>query len=84
MLIITRKVGEEIVLDGEIRIFIKEVKGKQVRIGVEAPPSVAIHRGEIYQQVADENARAAVTDVTLAQKAAKDLRLIFSKDNRES
>lgn len=84
MLIITRKVGEEIVLDGEIRIFIKEVKGKQVRIGVEAPPTVAIHRGEIYREVADENARAAVTDVTLARKAAEDLRIILGKDDRQS
>lgn len=80
MLIITRKAGEEIVLDGEIRIVIKEIRGKQVRIGVDAPPAVAVHRGEIYQQVADENARAAVSDVTRAQEAAKDLRIRFSED----
>lgn len=84
MLIITRKVGEEIVLDGEIRIVIKEIKGKQVRIGVDAPPAVAVHRGEIYRQVADENARAAVTDVTRAQEAAKDLRIRFSEDKEGS
>ena len=84
MLVITRKVGEEIVLDGGIRIVVKEVRGKQVRIGVDAPPTVAVHRAEIYQQVADANARAAVNDITRAQEAAKHLRVRFSKDeNRE-
>lgn len=84
MLIITRRVGEEIVLEGEIRIVVKEIKGKQVRIGIDAPPAVAVHRGEIYHQVADENARAAVSDVTRAQEAAKDLRIRFDKGKPES
>ncbi len=84
MLIITRRVGEEIVLEGEIRIVVKEIKGKQVRIGVDAPAAVAVHRAEIYHQVADENARAAVSDVTRAQEAAKDLRIRFDKGKLES
>ncbi|MDX1763399.1 MAG: carbon storage regulator CsrA [bacterium] len=80
MLVITRKVGEEIVLDGEVRIVIKEVKGKQVRIGVDAPPTVAVHRGEIYSQVAEANARAAVNDISRALEAAKHLRIRFTED----
>ncbi|MEK6777435.1 MAG: carbon storage regulator [bacterium] len=51
MLVLTRKLGEEIFIDDEIRIVIKEIKGKQVRVGIEAHSSVSVHRGEIYVTV---------------------------------
>lgn len=70
MLVLTRKLGEEIFIDDEIRIVIKEIKGKQVRVGIEAHSSVSVHRGEIYHQIEEENRRAALPDLVMAGEAA--------------
>lgn len=59
MLVLTRKIGETIVIDDDVRITVVQVKGKQVRIGVDAPKETKIHREEIYQAIQDEN-RAAM------------------------
>jgi carbon storage regulator len=50
MLVLTRKIGELIVIGDDIKIKIVEIKGKQVRIGIEAPRTVAVNREEIYKQ----------------------------------
>lgn len=56
MLVLTRSVGERLIInDGEIKISILEVKGNQVRIGIDAPRNVAIHREEIFNRIQDEN-----------------------------
>lgn len=55
MLILTRRVGESIVIgDMEVTITVLSVKGNQVRVGVNAVPSIAIHREEIYQRIKHE------------------------------
>jgi len=51
MLVLTRKVGEEIVIDGHIRVTVLAVQGGRVRIGVTAPPEVRIDREEVHRQV---------------------------------
>ena len=51
MLILSRRPGEKLRLNDDVIITVLEVKGKQVRIGVEAPADVAIHREEIYQRI---------------------------------
>ena len=52
MLVLTRSVGERLIInDGEIKISILEVKGNQVRIGIDAPRSVSVHREEIFQRI---------------------------------
>ena len=48
MLILTRKLGESIAIGDGIKVTLLEVQGKQVKIGVQAPGNVAIHRQEIY------------------------------------
>jgi carbon storage regulator len=50
MLVLTRKIGESIVIGDDIKIKIIEVKGKQVRLGVDAPRSVQVNREEIHEQ----------------------------------
>jgi carbon storage regulator len=50
MLVLSRRVGEEIVIDGSIRVVIVAVHGNKVRIGVEAPPDVPVDRQEIHER----------------------------------
>ena len=59
MLVLTRKVGESIIIDDEIKILIVQVKGKQVRIGVHAPLKTKIHREEIYSAIQKQNSEAS-------------------------
>lgn len=54
MLILTRRVGETVMVGDEVSITVLGVKGNQVRIGVNAPKSVAVHREEIYQRIKTE------------------------------
>jgi carbon storage regulator len=61
MLILTRRVGEAILLDGGVRIVVLGTDGSGVRLGIEAPPSVGILREEVVQRIAEENVRAGAT-----------------------
>ncbi len=54
MLILTRKVGESLIIGDDVSIIVLGVKGNQVRIGVDAPKSVSVHREEIYNKIQDE------------------------------
>jgi carbon storage regulator len=58
MLILTRKVGEALRVGDDVSLTVLGVKGSQVRIGIDAPREVAVHREEIYQRVVS----AALTD----------------------
>jgi carbon storage regulator len=51
MLILTRRVGESLMIGNEITVTVLAVKGSQVRIGITAPKEVAVHREEIYERV---------------------------------
>ena len=59
MLVLTRKPGESITIGDEIKIYVIEIKGKQVRLGIEAPKKFTIHREEVYIRIQEENKRAA-------------------------
>lgn len=54
MLILTRRVGESVMVGDDITITVLGVKGNQVRIGVNAPKDVAVHREEIYERIQKE------------------------------
>ena len=54
MLILTRRIGETLMVGDEVTITVLGVKGNQVRLGVNAPRDVAVHREEIYQRIQDE------------------------------
>ena len=59
MLILTRKVGECIAIGDQIKVYVVEIRGKQVRLGIEAPTNAPVHREEIYQKILEENRLAA-------------------------
>ena len=59
MLVLTRKSGEGVRIGDGIHVVIVEIKDNQVRLGIEAPRDVSIHRDEVYLKIQDENIRAA-------------------------
>jgi len=57
MLILTRRVGETLMIGNEVTVTVVAVKGNQVRIGINAPKDVAVHREEIYNRVQSDKAQ---------------------------
>ncbi len=61
MLILTRRMGEALMVGDDVTVTILDVKGNQVRIGIDAPKDVAVHREEIYQRIQHERHPARST-----------------------
>lgn len=61
MLILTRKLGESIRIGDEVQVTVLSVQGNSVKIGVNAPRHLSVHRQEIYDRIVDENRRAALS-----------------------
>lgn len=61
MLILTRRVGETLMIGDAVTVTVLGVKGNQVRIGINAPKDVAVHREEIFQRIHKEGSLAAQT-----------------------
>lgn len=61
MLVLTRRAGESIVIGNDIVVTVLEARGDQIRIGIEAPRDVQVHREEVYRQVERENAAAVAS-----------------------
>ena len=62
MLILTRRVGETLMVGDDVTVTVLGVKGNQVRIGINAPKDVAVHREEIYQRIRQEQAEGQTED----------------------
>lgn len=71
MLILTRKLGESITIGADIKLTILDVKGRQVRIGVQAPKQTKVYREELYQLIMEQNRQAASYSTELKDILAK-------------
>lgn len=60
MLILTRKLGESITIGDNIKVTVLGIYGKQVKLGIEAPERVSVHREEIFLRIQDENRHASL------------------------
>ncbi len=74
MLILTRKLGESITIGDDIKVTVLGIYGRQVRLGIDAPLKVVVHREEIYVKIQNENQKASRTikeDLTNVMQALK-------------
>ncbi len=69
MLILSRRAGDSLMIDGGVRIVVLGVEGTSVRLGIDAPADVRVMRGEILKQVERENERARVSLPSRADEA---------------
>lgn len=65
MLVLSRKVGDTIWIGEDVEIIITEVKGDQVKIGIQAPRSIEVIRGELRQDVSDSNTEAVIKNLDI-------------------
>ena len=61
MLVLTRRIGERFYIGDDVRVVVLEVNGNQVRLGIEAPKHIAVHREEIYQRIREEKQGKSVS-----------------------
>lgn len=60
MLVLTRKRDESIIIGDSIKVTVVDVRGDRVKLGIEAPRSIPVHREEIYKEIQEENRRASL------------------------
>lgn len=73
MLVLTRRSGQSIMIGNDVKVTVLEIRNDQVRIGFDAPRRVQVHREEVYEQIARENA-AAIRDVRSTADALRGVR----------
>lgn len=67
MLVLTRKAKESITIGNDVKVTVLEIKGSQVRLGIEAPKSTAVNRTEVYEVILQENINASNAPTDLVQ-----------------
>lgn len=73
MLVLSRRVGESIVIGDDVTVTVLEVRGDVVRVGIQAPRSVAVHREELLRELADSNRASATASAAAVASLAEQL-----------
>ncbi|MGD0058525.1 MAG: carbon storage regulator CsrA [Verrucomicrobiia bacterium] len=68
MLVLTRKVGESVVIDGQVVVSVLRLEGDTIKLGIQAPVEVPVHRQEVYEEIQRTNRQALVYDQRPAPK----------------
>ncbi|NLW03458.1 MAG: carbon storage regulator CsrA [Clostridiaceae bacterium] len=71
MLVLTRKKGQSVMIGHDIEISLIDIQGDQVRLGIKAPKSIAVHRKEIYEEIIRENRLATMNSLAGIAKLKK-------------
>lgn len=79
-MVLTRKRDESIIIGDDIKIIVVDVRGDQVKLGIDAPRHIPVHREEIYKEIQEENRRAALS----AEQDLKALEGLLRKPDREA
>ncbi|MEU7903093.1 carbon storage regulator CsrA [Actinoplanes sp. NPDC049118] len=74
MLVLTRKAGESVIIGDDVVVTVLEARGDVIRIGIEAPRDVQVHREEVYRELQAANREAASPDEAAVQALADSLR----------
>ncbi len=85
MLVLSRKVGDVIAIGDNIKIVVMSIKGKQVKLGIEADKSTIVHREEVYQKIKHENSQAAkssVNNISQAKDLLKETSLVQNDEKK--
>jgi carbon storage regulator len=71
VLILTRKIGEVVTIGDDIKIQVVDVKGRQVRLGIQAPVELSVHREEVFTRIQEQNLVSVATQASDLETAAK-------------
>ncbi|HLC42737.1 MAG TPA: carbon storage regulator CsrA [Methylomirabilota bacterium] len=81
MLVLTRKLGERLKIGHAITVTVIEIKNGQVRLGIEAPSNIAVHREEVYQRIREQNVRAT-SEAGRLKDVARSMKQLFRPKGR--
>ncbi|MCH8927728.1 MAG: carbon storage regulator CsrA [Candidatus Marinimicrobia bacterium] len=83
MLVLTRKLGEGLVVGKNINLKVLEIHKNQIKIGIDAPPDVRIYRDEVYEEIKKQNLKATQTDISNVKYAAENIVVPKKKFNQK-
>lgn len=83
MLVLTRKLGEGLVVGKNINLKVLEIHKNQIKIGIDAPPDVRIYRDEVYEEIKKHNLKATQTDISNVKYAAENIVVPKKKSNQK-
>lgn len=84
MLVLSRKIGEVITIGSSVSVTVLSVDRGIIRLGIEAPKSIPVHRKEIHDKIVEINRQAAKTEINALKKAMSKSRILFQNENNDN